>query len=775
MTTFPLSPHRARIVVGLLTSVLLATSLASCNSATTEKAGTEASSTESAAGETASQTLEPETADEQADASVKSAGDDAQSSPPAESIANAEDAKKDVPPGTDPLLQGAPRRTTEGWWRMVLSVGGGEDYPNDYSAGFIKIGKTGDGKYQVEEVRTNDIVNPAKAVRSEATDKTVRIFFEHEENKFDYAGTLDEGIIRGTLQFSNPRQNLVRLTPVTPQVAASDKELERRQLGTTFGSEEIVETLQSDDRVEQLNEIAKTWRKSPVLFTAYDLLLQNSTQFELDRPTIERLANDFEAAAQVWGDRAVQAARLNTAVDLLLSATETDLAEEKLALARKDAPELVESWEELLGIVRERGLAEKAKRERVAAVENAVEQIKSGEVGPGIATLRQLHAEKPADPVATYRLAKAIQEHGSKDEALDLFARLAVLPQTELELGEVAAEGDYAPPRVVAARLYEEVNGNRDGFSDFLKTVYRDSITSFLTIEDRNRQPTGSGRASLVELFTGSTCPPCVAADVATEAVEASFPSSDAVVLRYHVHIPGPDPLANSDSLARMDYYGAEVGGTPTVLIDGEKVPYNIGGAYSGSPEIYAELANSLVEVAAKPPQGSIELTANLNGENLGITANASAPEKPADSVRLRIAIAESHIDYAARNGIKQHEMVVREMPGGAAGIAAVDGTFSFEQEIPLIELRDRLNSYLTSAEGPLRTSFGDRPLDLRKLTVVAFLQDDTTREILQTTIVPIEQDVELPPLEEAEATTEAEAAEASSERPPGPALTPQE
>lgn len=791
----------------LFASIAFAAFLFGCDSATSQKAGSSEGSAETSAAGEQSQALEPSDAPTTAsDTAIGSSGavtDPADGKPTPEQaqpaktdsdVATADgEAAKDLPPGVDPLLIGKPRPDTAGWWRIVFSVPGRQDFPSDYSAGFVKIGKA-DGKYQVEEIRTNDIVNPAKAVKTEATDKSVQLFFEHEDTKFDYAGTLDGGIIRGTLQFNTPRQILVRLTPVTAEIADDEDQLNEARMGTTFGSEEIFEVVQSDDRVEQLEEVAKTWSKSPVLFSVYDLLLQNTAQFEFDRPTIERLVKGFEAVAAPWGDRAVQAAKLNEAADLLLSGTATDLADAKLAEVQKDAPQLFESWQKLLTIVRERGQEAKEQRERLAAIDAAVKQVQEGEAEQGIQALRELHAKRPADPLATYRLASALHEHGSKDEALDLFARLAALPQTELELGEVTAEASYRPARVIAARLYEEANGNRDGFDDFLRAVYKQALTSFLTDEDRDRQPTESARTALVEMFTGAECPPCVAADVASDAIEQTFPSSDVAVLRYHVHVPGPDPLSSPDSVARRDYYAAEVAGTPTVLIDGEAVSYNVGGAYSGAPAIYEQLASTVSDVSTRPPAGSIDLKASVSGETLSIDATASAPEKPAETVRLRIVIAESEIDYSARNGIQIHEMVVREMPGGAAGIAPVEGQFTFQQEIPLVELRERLNSGLTAAERQLSLEYGqkvtfrDRPLDLRRLTVVAFLQDDTTREVLQTAVVPIEGEIELPPLETASESesepaappadepesTSSEPAQENAEPPAaGPALSP--
>ena len=61
--------------------------------------------------------------------------------------------------------------------------------------------------------------------------------------------------------------------------------------------------------------------------------------------------------------------------------------------------------------------------------------------------------------------------------------------------------------------------------------------------------------------------------------------------------------------------------------------------------------------------------------------------------------------------------------------------------------------SYLDGFEGQMSQQYGqpfafnERPLGLRRLTVVAFLQDDATHEVLQTAVLPIERDIELPAL----------------------------
>src|SRR5206468_734917 len=77
-----------------------------------------------------------------------------------------------------------------------------------------------------------------------------------------------------------------------------------------------------------------------------------------------------------------------------------------------------------------------------------------------------------------------------------------------------------------------------------------------------------NNRMVVLELFTGVQCPPCVSADIAFDALLKTYKSSDVILLQYHLHIPGPDPLTNKDSEARSKFYGVQ--GTPTMVLDGK-------------------------------------------------------------------------------------------------------------------------------------------------------------------------------------------------------------
>ena len=81
-----------------------------------------------------------------------------------------------------------------------------------------------------------------------------------------------------------------------------------------------------------------------------------------------------------------------------------------------------------------------------------------------------------------------------------------------------------------------------------------------------------SDRAVLVELFTGAECPPCVAVDLAFDSLGRTYKPTDVVLLQYHAHIPGPDPLVSKDGTARMDFYNKrdEDKSTPQIFFNGK-------------------------------------------------------------------------------------------------------------------------------------------------------------------------------------------------------------
>jgi hypothetical protein len=248
-----------------------------------------------------------------------------------------------------------------------------------------------------------------------------------------------------------------------------------------------------------------------------------------------------------------------------------------------------------------------------------------------------------------------------------------------------------------------------------------------------------NNRTVLVELFTGAQCPPCVAADIAFDAIARAYKPEDVIILQYHLHIPGPDPLTNSDSEARQAYYADAIEGTPTMLFNGK--PEAGGGgpanAAEGKLKEYQEVINALLDRSQADVK--LEATAVRKGDDITISATVSNVAEPSDKLRLRFALVEEQVRYVGGNNVRFHHHLVRAMPGGAAGFPITKKEVSETVSVNVPALRKQLEQYLQDPARRMTFSGPQRPPSLKNLMAVAFVQNDTSREILQAVQVKIQ------------------------------------
>ncbi|HEY1861127.1 MAG TPA: hypothetical protein VGG61_12270 [Gemmataceae bacterium] len=250
-----------------------------------------------------------------------------------------------------------------------------------------------------------------------------------------------------------------------------------------------------------------------------------------------------------------------------------------------------------------------------------------------------------------------------------------------------------------------------------------------------------SDRVVLVELFTGAECPPCVGADTAFDALAKSYKPSEVVLLQYHLHVPRPDPLTNPDSIKRAEYYGGAIRGTPTVIFNGKPGP-SIGGDAFDALESYDDCRTAIDPSLEKTSKAILKATAVQKDGKIAITAEASGVETPSDKIRLRLALVEDKVTYKGGNGVPEYHSVVRALPGGAAGLALKEKTGKQEASVDLDDLRKSLKKYLDDyADKEDAFPNKERPLELKNLRVVAFVQNDQTMEVLQAIQVDVNEE----------------------------------
>jgi hypothetical protein len=251
-----------------------------------------------------------------------------------------------------------------------------------------------------------------------------------------------------------------------------------------------------------------------------------------------------------------------------------------------------------------------------------------------------------------------------------------------------------------------------------------------------------SDRAVVMELFTGAQCPPCVAADVAFDVLQKTYKPTDVVLIQYHLHIPGPDPLTNADAEARFDYYRKvfpdQMRGTPSTVFNGQPGAGGGGGLANarGKYDQYRKIITPLLETAA-----AARLTANVDrkGDELRFNLEVRDLANPGESKKLRLVLVEETVRYTGTNGLRLHHQVVRALPGGAAGTALPSKDSKHTFNVNLNELRERLNTYLDDYAANQRPfPHVQRPLDLKNLKLIAFVQDDENQEIVQAVQVDV-------------------------------------
>lgn len=211
-----------------------------------------------------------------------------------------------------------------------------------------------------------------------------------------------------------------------------------------------------------------------------------------------------------------------------------------------------------------------------------------------------------------------------------------------------------------------------------------------------------SKRMYLSEVFTSSSCAPC--ASFNPTFAEYMYPNEDVYIpLKIHTIGPAPtDPMYSNNpasNAARADYYGIE--GVPTLVFNGAKIP---------NENIIAPFQKLEEQKKVMSP---ITLTVSQVSDASTITANVKVASSAAlNGKKLRIAVVEWEVAYTGTNGVPIHDWVMREMLPNADGTA--------------------LNVEAGGTQNVSATYTLKSGINKNNLYIVAFVQDDANKEVLQ-------------------------------------------
>jgi thiol-disulfide isomerase/thioredoxin len=284
--------------------------------------------------------------------------------------------------------------------------------------------------------------------------------------------------------------------------------------------------------------------------------------------------------------------------------------------------------------------------------------LRQGKLDEASAELNEANTlDSMVDEVSALRGEIALIAHHDA-EALDDFERAQLL-------GELRA-----PLRPRMMELYRQAHAGSDAnFVTEMDAKYAQLYPA--PFAPKKHEAISGGHTVLVELFTGSACPPCVGMDLAVDGMLEAYPRNDVVALAFDQHIPEPDPLTNPASVARAELYS--VNGTPTVVVDGGK-PRVGGEGRAEAEELYTNLAKTVDAVADIPSGVQMKLTAetaangSIHAQAVVTAGTAQALTESADAdqrAEAKLAAAEAAKAAAEASPAKKQKKA-KTAPAGA-------------------------------------------------------------------------------------------------------------
>ncbi len=542
---------------------------------------------------------------------------------------------------------------------------------------------TADGKLAGKLVVTNPRMRDASLVKAEVIGKQVRLVFKTGSDETVFEGSLagdDKNKIIGT--FDDDRRVYIA-------------HLERTEATSLAAADALAR-----------RELPEPMQKAMALSAKPNQLLLRAQQAQSPDEKIKLAQQAIDATKEMQADL-------------------TKLYQEVVSNHAGDMAAFDAVQNLIRDAAKNNGNAEQIRKWASAAAEAAKRYGPAWERETALQIAQSLLAHKELTPIALDQAQRAATFVKDGDPASKQRRVLKLLANLEQQAGKTDAL------RQTEARL-EKVE-------QILDKEYATKIPP-LKVEAFGGRKNSSDRAVVMELFTGAECPPCVAADVAFDALAKAYKPSELILLQHHLHIPGSDPLTNPDTVARMSYYQKkfpEVRGTPSTLFNGKP------GAGGGGPltnagnklKEYREIIDPILE---EPAAAKLRATAVFSGDKVNIKVDVTETKQPNDDWRLCVAVVEDNVRYQGGNRLRFHHYVVRAMPTGAEGVPLPEKGKPYTATVDVNELRTKLAKYLDEHHTTRPFPNTDRPMEFKNFRVVAFIQDDKSKQIVQGTVVDL-------------------------------------
>ncbi len=229
-------------------------------------------------------------------------------------------------------------------------------------------------------------------------------------------------------------------------------------------------------------------------------------------------------------------------------------------------------------------------------------------------------------------------------------------------------------------------------------------------------------RKTIVEEFTSSTCAPCASLnatfDPLLSSLNTNVAGSNILAVKYQMNWPSPgnDPSYNGDGNTRKNYYG--VSGIPDVFLDG------------GDPT-GANYNAAINNAQQRPAFCDIAMSHSLNGATVTVDVTVTPYADFPGTHKLFIAATQDHYYYPASTTSQDYfHYAMRKMLPNGQGITLSNLTAGVPQTFT--------QSYTFTAGTVTQNSFTLWNADMNEVTLIAFVQNVSSRNILQGTMSDI-------------------------------------
>ncbi len=314
---------------------------------------------------------------------------------------------------------------------------------------------------------------------------------------------------------------------------------------------------------------------------------------------------------------------------------------------------------------------------------------------------------------AMSRYVQALLDAASGEQAVDALARVSRL----MGEGEALTVDRIEP--LIAGKTYGYSAATRYRPTEEEKAAKRVALVEFFT-NAQHKHPTRDEGA--------------IGGALGNEGVLSYFPRTHVAALAYHLPHPqlGMDSLTNEVAQAQADVYGVP----PAIHIVNGVAQFPGQGKARDAEQIYKTGRDVVREALRQPATVMLELDATLEGKVLKGALVVEGVD--ALDARVHLVLAERGVLYPGRSKVIVHRMVARaaltRSVMGEPYQANEEGKMTLTFQRNLAEIAQGNRFYLEEIQGEGKGAvqpYATR-MDPKQITLVAFVRDNDTREVLQ-------------------------------------------